>query len=263
MSNATEQTPVRCAIQDGVATLTFNRPEAMNALDAPTARAFLAACEQLRDAPSLRAVLLRGEGKAFMAGGDLRSMHDDPAAVADDLIAPMHAGLQRLAELPVPVVAAVQGAVAGAGISVMLAADVVLAAERTRFNLAYAQVGGSGDLGVTWALPRAVGLQRALALMLLCDTVPAEEALAIGLVQRLVPAGALQQEAAALAARLAAGPTRAYGHIRRLLRQSFEQPFAAQLAAEACAFADCTATADFLEGTGAFLARRAPRFTGH
>ncbi|WP_043114942.1 enoyl-CoA hydratase/isomerase family protein, partial [Pseudacidovorax intermedius] len=178
------------------------------------------------------------------------------------LIGPLHEALQLLATLDLPVVAQVHGVAAGAGLSLMLQADFVLAAKGTRFNLAYVNIGASCDVGASWALPRWVGLRRALEIALLGDMLDTEAAERMGLINRVVEADALPAEALALAQRLAAGPTRALGQLRRLLRGSVERDLPAQLAAEEEAFQACAATADFREGVDAFFARRKPAFQG-
>jgi 2-(1,2-epoxy-1,2-dihydrophenyl)acetyl-CoA isomerase len=247
----------------GVAHLRFNRPQALNAIDRAMARAFLGACEDLAADPGVRAVCISGEGRAFMAGGDLVELRQDPRGAADELIAGMHAGLRLLAGIDAPVIAQVHGAVAGAGLGVMLACDLAVAAEGSRFAVAYPQIGASCDCSTSWGLPRIVGLRTAAALALLGDTVDAAEALRLGLVNRVVPPERLDAECDAMARRLAAGPTRALGHIKKLLRGSLDHDLQTHLDAEAAAFRDCTGTADFREGVGAFLEKRPPRFTGH
>lgn len=254
--------PVGLVREGGVATLRFQRPAVLNAMDAVTARAFLARCEALAADDAVRCVVLRGEGRAFMAGGDLAELRDGGAAAADALIGPLHAALQVLAALDAPVIAALHGAVAGAGLSLALAADLAIAAEGTRFAFAYDRIGASGDLGITWSLPRVVGLRRALEIALTGGMLDAATALQYGLVNRVVPADAFDAEVDALAARLASGATQALGRVRRMMRASFEQPFAQQLAAEHQAFLDGTATDDFREGLAAFFDKREPRFTG-
>ncbi|KTT24081.1 enoyl-CoA hydratase-related protein [Pseudacidovorax intermedius] len=249
--------------QDGaVAVLSFNRPQALNAIDVPMAQAFLAAVKDLAEDRGVRALLLRGEGQGFMAGGDLGVLSADPQGGAAALIGPLHEALQLLASLDLPVVAEVHGVAAGAGLSLMLQADFVLAAAGTRFNLAYVNIGASCDVGASWALPRWVGLRRALEIAMLGDMLDADAAERMGLINRVVAADALPDEAMALARRLAAGPTRALGQLRRLLRGSVERELPAQLAAEEAAFHACAATADFREGVDAFFARRKPAFQG-
>ncbi|SIR73420.1 enoyl-CoA hydratase/isomerase family protein [Pseudacidovorax sp. RU35E] len=257
-----DASPLLASREGAVAILRFNRPQALNAIDVPMAQAFLAAVRGLAADPGVRALLLCGEGKGFMAGGDLAVLSADPQGGAAALIGPLHEALQLLATLDVPVVAQVHGVAAGAGLSLMLQADFVLAAKGTRFNLAYVNIGASCDVGASWALPRWVGLRRALEIAMLGDMLDAEAAERMGLINRVVEADALPAEAMALAQRLAAGPTRALGQLRRLLRGSVERDLPAQLAAEEAAFQACAATADFREGVDAFFARRKPAFQG-
>ena len=242
--------------------LTLNRPEALNALDIATAGALLAACRDLQRDAGVRAVLLAGNGRAFAAGGDLAQMRADPVRVADALIGPLHEALTILARIDAPVVAALHGVVAGAGVSLAAAADLAVAAEGTTFNLAYVNVGTSCDLGSTWSLPRLVGLRRALEIALLGDRFDAAHALQIGLVNRVVPQQRLAAESEALAQRLARGPTLALGRIKRLMRSSFERDLPGQLDAERAAFLQSAATRDFAEGLAAFFDKRPARFTG-
>lgn len=248
---------------DGIAHIRFHRPQALNAIDVPMAQAFRRACEEVAADTAVRAVWMSGEGRAFMAGGDIGAMVDDPAGVAEQLIAGMHGGLRALARIDAPVIASVHGAVAGGGLGLVLGgADLILAAEGTRFSVAYPQIGASADCSTSWSLPRLVGLHKALELALLSDTIDAAEALRLGLVNKVVPASDLEAEARKLAERLAAGPTRAYGRLRRLIRASLNTPFEDQLDAEAAGFRACAVTEDFREGTAAFLAKRKPGFRG-
>ena len=254
--------PLLIGREGAVATLQFNRPAALNAIDVPMARAFLAAAKAIAEDRSVRAVLLRGSGKGFMAGGDLAVLQADPIQGAADLIGPLHEAVALLATLNAPVVAQVHGVAAGAGLSLMLQADFVLCAEGTRFNLAYVNIGASCDVGASWALPRWVGLRRALEIAMLGDMLDAAAAERMGLVNRVLPPDALADEALALAQRLAAGPTVALGQLRRLMRGSFDRDLPAQLEAESAAFGSCAASADFKVGIDAFFARRKPAFTG-
>lgn len=246
----------------GVTTLSLNRPAALNALDIPTAHAFLAVCQSLATDPQLRVVVLRGEGKGFGAGGDVAALQADPTATAHELITCLHEAVLLLTRLDAPVLASLHGVVAGGSLSLAMACDLAIVADGTRFNLAYANLGASCDLSGSWHLPRLVGLRNAMQIALLSDTFDAAEALRLGLVNRVVPDAQLQDETQALAQRLAAGPTRAYGHIKRLLRQSLDHDLPTQLDAERDAFKACTQTADFVEGVDAFRARRRPVFSG-
>lgn len=246
----------------GLVRLRLNRPEALNALDAEMAEAMLAACRDIAADPSVRAVLISGEGRAFAAGGDLSQMRDSPVEAADRLITPLHEALRLLGQIDAPVLASLQGAVAGAGLSLAAAADLAIAAEGTKFNLAYANIGASCDVGASWSLPRLVGLRRALEIALMGEGFDARRALEIGLVNRVVAREALEAESEALARRLAEGPTLAFGRMRRLMRTSFDRSFSEQLDAEREAFLASAATADFQEGLASFFERRPARFQG-
>lgn len=254
--------PLLVERQGGLVHLIFNRPAVMNALDVPTAQALLDTARELSGDARVRAVMMTGAGPAFVAGGDLAALRADPRAATDALIEPLHAALTLLASLDAPLVAGVHGAVAGAGFSLMLAADFAVAAAGTRFNLAYANIGASCDLGASWSLPRVVGLRKATEIAMLGEALDADEALRLGLVTRVVPAEDCLAETRALTARLASGPTRAYGLLRRLLRASHARPLEAQLEAEHAAFRRAAATEDFREGLDAFFARRRPQFKG-
>ena len=253
------------AVSDGVAAITFNRPAVMNALDADMIRAFRAACEGAADDQAARVIVLRGAGPAFVAGGDVAMFRDNVAAMATlvpELAAELHHGILALRRAPQPVIAAVHGAVAGAGVSIMLACDLVLAAAGTQFSLAYSRIGTSPDGGATWFLPRLTGYQKAMELMLLADAVDAETLQSLGIVNRVIATDQLTVEVEKLARRLAAGPARAYAETKALANRALHEGLAAHLDAEALAFARCAATADFAEGVTAFADKRKPRFQG-
>lgn len=249
---------------DGVGYLTLNRPEALNAIDIPTAEAIRDATADLA-ARDLRCLVLRGAGRAFVAGGDVKRFADDftrSADVIDALLDCLHPAILALQALDAPVVASVHGAVAGAGLSLMAGADLIVAAESTRFLMAYDRIGAAPDCGGTWFLPRRLGRANAARLMLLGETWDADRALAAGLVDRVVPDADLAAATAELAAQLAARPTRALGAWKRLTAAAFATPLAQHLEAERAAFRTATGTKDFREGVTAFLARREPAFTG-
>lgn len=257
--------PLLLEIEAGVARIRFNRPAALNAIDVAMARAFHDACQRLQREIGIRVIVLSGEGKAFMAGGDLAGFHTDLAAApetADAMIEPLHAGLAIMTELPQPVVACLHGAVAGAGVSIALACDLAIAADNTRIAPAYSRIGASPDAGCSWSLPRIVGLRKAMELSLLADPLDAAEALRLGLVNRVVPAAALATETEAWVRRLADGPTLAYGKIKQLLRASHATQLVQQLSAERAAFLACAATHDFAEGMNAFFEKRQANFRG-
>lgn len=255
-------TPLLLERDGAVATLRFNRPGALNAIDVPMATALLAAVRALAQDDSVRCVVLCGAGKGFIAGGDLATLRANPEQGAKDLLVPLNEAVALLAQLNAPVIAQVHGVAAGGGLSLMLQADFVLAAEGTRFNLAYINLGTSCDVGASWALPRLVGLRRALEIAMLGDTYSAAEAERLGLVNRVVPAAELDAAVQQLAHRLASGPTVAYGHMRRLMRNAFDHDLPTQLAAEADAFGACARTTDLPEGIEAFHAKRPAAFQG-
>jgi len=153
-----------------VATLTFNRPVVLNAIDVPMARALRDASRQCACDRSIRAIVLCGAGNGFMAGGDLATLSADPAQGASDLLDPLNEALTHFANMDAPLIAKVHGVAAGAGMSLMMQADFVVAAEKTRFNLAYINIGASCDVGASWFLPRQVGLRRALEISMLGET---------------------------------------------------------------------------------------------
>ena len=258
----TPETPLQIERDGAVVTLRFNRPKALNAVDVPMAQAFLQAARDLAGDSSVRAVVLCGAGKGFMAGGDLATLSANPRQAAVELIGPLHEALTVLAGIDAPLIAQVHGVAAGAGMSLMLHADFVIAAEGTRFSLAYVNIGASCDVGASWALPRLVGLRRALEIAMLGETLESAQALQLGLLNRVVPAAELDAEVKALAQRLAKGPTVALGRLRRLMRESFDRDLPAQLAAEAAGFIQCAQTEDFRIGIDAFFAKQPAQFVG-
>jgi 2-(1,2-epoxy-1,2-dihydrophenyl)acetyl-CoA isomerase len=255
--------------RDAVFEITLNRPEILNAVNRETIAALAAAVAEAGDDRAARAVLLRGAGTHFCAGGDITMFAElirlTPAERQKALygiVDTLHPLLVRMRHMLKPIVAAVQGAAAGFGLSLVLAADLALAAEDAVFTSGYIHLGTSPDGGMTAMLPRIVGLKHAAELMLLGDRFDARRALELGLVNRLVPTEKLAAEAAALAARLAAGPTQAYGRTKALLQATLGDGFDAQLRRETKNFAACAASEDFAEGVRAFLEKRAPVFTG-
>ena len=245
-----------------IATLRFNRPDALNAINVPMANAFLAAVQSIAADPGVRAVVLCGNGRGFMAGGDLATLRAEPVQGAIDILTPLNAALLLLAQMNAPVIAQVHGVAAGAGLSLLLMADYVIAAEGTRFNLAYINLGTSCDVGASWALPRTVGVRKALEIALLSEAFTADDALRLGLINRIVPAVELDSATTTLAQRLAAGPTVAYGAMKRLMRASMDRTLPEQLAAEKDAFVRCAGTEDFRAGVEAFHQRQSPQFVG-
>ncbi|MFE4667521.1 enoyl-CoA hydratase/isomerase family protein [Streptomyces sp. NPDC056716] len=226
-----------------VARLTLERPKSANAFDLATARAFAAAVREAADEDVL-AVCLTGRGGRFCAGGDVRSVARarDRGAHIHELATCLGEALHRLRELPKPVVAAVQGAVAGAGIAVMLSADVIVAERSTKFLMAYAAMGLTPDCGASVLLPRAVGQQRALELALTGRTLTASEALSWGLVTEVVDDGDGAARALEIARCLATRPPFALAEAKRLVRGSWDSPAEVTLADEARTIASAVVT---------------------
>lgn len=259
----TVDAPVLCWRDGAIAHIRFNRPQVLNAIDVATAKTFHTACLLIADDPLVRAVVVSGEGRAFMAGGDLVAMREAPVEVAAELIAGMHGGIAVLAGLQAPVIAALHGAVAGGGLGLALGCDLAIAAEGTRFSIAYPLIGASSDCATSWNLPRLVGLRKALQIALLAESFDAVVALNLGIVNKVVPAHALRAETDRMARKLAEGPTLALGHLKRLMRQSYQNDLSTQLDAEAQNFLASVTTQDFANGVSAFLEKRKPSFMGH
>jgi 2-(1,2-epoxy-1,2-dihydrophenyl)acetyl-CoA isomerase len=256
---------VALTIEDGVARLVLNRPDAGNAMDTTLVSALLGHAKALGERDDVRVVVLAAAGRAFCVGGDLKyfaSQGDDVTRGVRAIADPLHEALERLASLDAPVVAAVNGVAAGAGMSLVCAADLAVAGESARFTMAYTASGLSPDGGSTWYLPRIVGVRRAAELMLLNERLDARAAAALGIVTRVVPDDDLESEVESVARALATGPTRAYGAVKRLLRTSVTSTLAAQLAEESATIAELAAAPDGREGVAAFLAKRSPEFTG-
>jgi 2-(1,2-epoxy-1,2-dihydrophenyl)acetyl-CoA isomerase len=255
--------------RDGaIATLTLNRPDSLNALDPAMIDALAKETGALATDRAVRCVVIRGAGKHFMAGGDVRHF----AALADaspaqrqgrldELIARVHPTIETLCRMPQPVLASARGAVAGFGLSLLCACDLAIASENAYFAAAYRQLGLTPDGGLSHALPRLVGSKKAMEILLLAERFDAREALRLGFVNRVVADSELEAATAAMARALASGPQLATGNAKRLLRQSLSQPLSGQLEAEAASFGACAATADFVEGVRAFLEKRAPDFS--
>jgi 2-(1,2-epoxy-1,2-dihydrophenyl)acetyl-CoA isomerase len=258
---------IQIEIEGALALLRLNRPAALNALNVQMGREFLAAMDELRERGA-RALILTGAGRAFCAGGDLREMQQMAAsegrieAFFEEPLRLLHDCVLGIRQLPLPVIAAVNGAASGAGCNLALACDLVVAGESARFNQAFIKIGLTPDCGGTFILPRLVGMRRATELMMTGDVVDAESALAMGLVNRVVPDEKLQETAAALAARMASAPTQAIGRIKRLLDQSATSDYAAQLELERESQLLSGQTGDFKEGVAAFIEKRPPRFSG-
>jgi 2-(1,2-epoxy-1,2-dihydrophenyl)acetyl-CoA isomerase len=265
----TQLTTLRYELVDGLAHVTFCRPDRRNALDLEQGRELEAVTAHMAQDRAVRAILLDSEGPAFHVGGDLKyfagAAEQGPAAMASalrTLTAFAHAAAERLSRGPAPVVVAVQGMAAGGGMSIALQGDIVIAGESAAFTMAYTAAGLSPDMSSSWYLPRLVGLRRAQELVLTNRRLSAAEAFDWGLVTEVVPDDQLADRAMAVARQLAAGPTRAYAASKRLLRRSFDQPLEAQLGDESQSIADLALTEDTRGGIAAFVAKQTPTYTG-
>ena len=246
-----------------VATITLNRPAALNSLTVPMKVELLGALRRLDRDAGVRAVVLTGAGRAFCAGQDLRErLQPDAAPLGVEVRERYNPIIRAMRSLPKPIVGAINGVAAGAGASLSMACDIRLAADTASFALAFGRVGLVPDSGATWFLPRLVGDARAAELALVNDAVPADEALRLGLVSRVVPAGELATEAGAMAARLAAGAPRAIALTKRALTTTWDRDLDAALDYEAHLQDLAGRTNDHAEGMAAFLEKRSPRFGG-
>ncbi len=253
------------AVKDQVATITMNRPDRYNALNMTTVEALLnavLACEEDRE---VRAVILTGADRAFCAGGDVKEFVEHMEALppyVKRLTMLLHGAISRMNRMPKPVIAAVNGVAAGAGMSLAIACDLTIATESARFTMAYSKIGATPDGSSTYFLPRLVGLRRALELTYTNRVLTAREAEAWGLVNRVVQDAEFQPTVRDLAATLAAGPTLALGRAKRLLLLSQHESLETQMENETELIALSCRTDDFREGATAFVEKRSPRFSG-
>ncbi len=255
--------PLSFLVSGAVARITLSRPDKYNSINAEAARLFQQHLDACKDDDAVRAVMITGEGKAFCAGQDLAEASDPDAIDFETLVEEQYNGIiRRIRALEKPVVAAVNGVAAGAGANIALACDIVVASEAASFIQAFSKIALIPDSGGTFFLPRIVGLQRALALAMTGDKVPAAEALGMGMVYKVFPAEHFLAEAEAIATALAQMPTRALGLTKRLMNTAFERSLEEQLAAEKEAQAEAGRSADFREGVTAFLEKRKPVFGG-
>ncbi len=251
--------------QGAVATLRMNRPERMNAYDFEMGDALLSSLEGVAHDPAVRCVVFTGSGRVFSAGGDvglMGGMKDEAPHLFLDLTVRLHAFVASVRRCRKPVVSAVNGVAAGGGFSLALAGDIVVAAESARFALAYQNIGLSPDGGSTFFLVKTVGTHRAMELTLTGRTLSAGEAASWGLVQRVFPDASFDFDTTDLAARIAEGPTFAYGKAKELYNRALLQPLETQMEEERQAIAESARTGDFREGVRAFLAKEKPGFRG-
>ena len=251
-------------VRDGVAFITLAREEAANALNLQACQELVETALAAQEDASVRAVVLSGRGRMFCAGGDLGAFAaaDEPPKLLKRMTIHLHAAIAMFARMDAPVIAAVNGAAAGAGFSMVCAADLAIAVESAKFTLAYTGAGLTPDGSSTYFLPRIVGRRRALELMLGNRVLSAQQALEWGIVNRVVPDGEAGKAAAELAAKLAQGPTGAFGVTKRLVLASSDNSLETQMELEGTEIARASATPDGQEGISAFLAKRRPKF-GH
>lgn len=259
---------VKYELNGTVATIGMNRPDALNALSLQLGNDLKAAIDKAV-AEGARAAILTGEGRAFCAGGDLKEMQiygqseGRIEAFLDTPLKALHDVIMSIREAPIPFVAAVNGVCAGAGVNFALACDIVFAADDAAFREAFVRIGLSPDCGGTFFLPRAVGEKIAAEMLMTGDAVSAHRAAEIGMINRVVPAGSLLEEAGELAAKLAAGPTGSIARIKRMLNASSSNDLRSQLALEAECQLESGRSSDFLEGVSAFFEKRAANFSGN
>jgi 2-(1,2-epoxy-1,2-dihydrophenyl)acetyl-CoA isomerase len=252
---------IRFTIERDVATITLDRPEVRNGLNAAMRREIRAAA--LDAAGHARVLVLTGAGRGFCSGQDLDpSQIDDALDLERTLRDEYEPMLRAIADCPIPTIAAVNGAAAGAGANLALACDVVIAARSAVFIQAFARIGLIPDAGGTYWLPRQIGFARAMGAALFADPVPADDAAAWGMIWRSVPDEDFPPAVAAAAGKLASGPTIAYRLIKRALRASLANDLAAQLELEAALQGEAGRTRDFREGVAAFIEKRPPRYEG-
>lgn len=248
-----------------VARIVLDRPDRGNAIDVPMARALMRVTIACDEADDVRCVLLTGRGKMFCAGGDVGAFAEagnDVGAFLKEITTYLHAAVSRLARMNKPLVTAVNGSAAGAGLGLAILGDIVLAAPQALFTLAYPGIGLSPDGGSSWLLPRLIGLRRAQDFCLRNRRIRAEEAMSIGLITRVAADGALDREAETLAGELAGGPTAAFGATRRLLLESSTNSLETHLDLESRAIATQGRHTHGREGVQAFIAKRSPVFEG-
>lgn len=252
-------------VSDGVATLTFNRPNKMNAFNVPLTKETIHALKQASRDKAVRAILLTGAGRGFSAGQDLADMsgRDEGFSVAEHLRTGFNLIVSRLTTVEKPVVGAINGIAAGAGCGIALACDIRIVSDKASFMQAFSRVGLIPDSGSTWFLPRVVGYARAYEMAITADKIKADKALEWGLANEVVPHDQLLEVAGAWARQLASGPTFAYGLTKRAMNRAATTSLADALDYEALLQDVAGKSADNTEGIAAFLEKREPEFKGH
>jgi len=251
--------------EGGVAAVSLNRPEALNTFNSTLHAEIHDALDAAAEDEEVRCIVLRGEGRGFSAGTDLADVTERDGGNPDlgEYLRETYSRLiTRMVDIEKPIIASLHGPVYGAGLGLALASDLRVAAESATFSVAFVKIGLIPDAGVTFFLPRVVGLGRAMEMSMLGDGVDADEAHGIGLVSKVVPDEKLEEETTALAGRLATMPTTALGRIKQTLYASFETDLATALEREAANQTLCGRTQDHKEGVAAFFEKREPDFTG-
>ena len=259
------ETSVQFDVNGTVATITLNRPEHGNTIDMPMANGLLRAALHCESDTGIRAVILTGRGKLFCGGGDLaafKAAGDNVSAFISELAGVLHMAVSRLMRMRKPLIVLANGPAAGAGLSLVLSGDISITVPDAHFAAAYGQVGLSPDGGMSWLLPRMVGMRRAQEIILTNRRVSAHEAEEIGIVSRIVDGDQIVAEGRALSEQLAAGATDAIGSARNLLLDSFDGALEAHLERETRSISKAAGSRDCREGVNAFLERRKPEFTG-
>lgn len=260
-----QYTHVLLEIRENIAYLTLNRPEMLNALSLELAKDLMLAAMECDEKPAIRAVVVAGAGKAFCAGGDIKNFAAEGEHLPGylkEITTYFHTAVSCLTRMNAPVIAAVQGSVAGGGMSLACACDLVVAAESARFTAAYTRLGLTPDGSLTYVLPRLIGMKRALELTLTNRTLSAQEAYQWGIVTTVVPDDQLQERAEALARQLSTGATTAFGVTKRLIHQGWIESLETQMMHESYAISSAGGSADAQEGITAFLSKRSPVFKG-
>lgn len=252
-------------IDNNQATLIFNRPKAMNTYNRDMSLDLIEAISKIKQVKSLRLLTLRGNGPVFMAGGEVHSL----AQLSQEQLPELHAMANRLHEvidffrqLPCPVLAVVHGAVAGAGLSIMLSADIAIASASTKFNLAYTQLGASVDGGASYFLPRMLGMRRTMELMYYSPQLTAQQALDLGLINESAEPEVFQECVEKRSLQLSGGPTLAFAQMKQLVNNTWTNSLNKQLQLEADSFVHCAQTNDFKKGVQGFLKKEQVVFNG-
>ncbi len=252
------------SVEEGLATITLNRPESANAFNLQLSHELMQVAIQCDEDSDTRAVILTGAGRMFSAGGDMKAFAGapNPAVLVKEMTTYLHAAVSRFSRMNAPLIVAVNGTAAGGGLSVALAGDIVLAAESAEFTSAYTSAALSPDGSSTYFLPRAIGVRRATEFFLTNRVLTAAQAAEWQLITRAVPDESLMEQAVSLGRELAAGPTLAYGRVKAMMLSTFTESLESQMEWEARHIADMMRTDDAREGMAAFVEKRQPHYRG-